>query len=279
MKKTLLIPAIISIVFLIACNGVPSDIVQPEQMSLLMADVHTAEAVIDQNRATFYNDSLRQTFRQSVLRRHNVTGAQFDSSLAWYGRHIDRYITVYDRTIEILERRIDETGSRITADASLSIAGDSVDIWPGARFISIGPLSPTRTVTFAFNRDRNWRRGDLYTWRAKFFNNPGDDEWLIGVDYADGSTEWHTERTGGDGTREIRLQTDSTRHPVRIYGYLSTTPRGTASIRIDSMQMIRRRLNPHLYGRPYFIHINNFNNPVEVDYSSDNGSADSPDES
>lgn len=268
MKKLLLIISL-NVLLAISCNRVPSGVIPPDKMSRLMADVHTGEAVLEMNRTIYSNDSLRQLMKQSVLARHGVTGEEFDSSLTWYGRHIDKYMEVYDGTIEILDRRITETGNRIAADASLSIAGDSVDVWPSARYISIGPRSAAKTVIFSYSRDRNWQRGDSYTWRGKFFNTDTDGEWLLGVDYADGSSEWHSERINGDGWREIHMQTDSLRDPVRVYGYLHGKHKPSSDLRIDSIEMVRRRIVPETYRRTYFISIKKFNEPVEIADSID----------
>ncbi|MDE6206615.1 MAG: DUF4296 domain-containing protein [Muribaculaceae bacterium] len=253
-----------SLCLLYACSGVPSGVIPPDKMSKLMADVHIAEAVLDMNRSTYSNDSLRQTMKQSVFARYKVTSAEFDSSLSWYGHHIEKYMEVYDGTIDILERRLTETGNRLAADASLSIAGDSVDVWPGARYIRIGAKAPSNTVVFDYSRDHNWERGDMYTWRGKFFNTYGDSEWLIGIDYADGSSEWHNERLSGDGWREMKVQTDSLRDPVRIYGYMLMKYRPGTEVVVDSLQMVRRRLNPESYRRSYFISLRKFNEPVEI---------------
>lgn len=254
----------ISLLLAVACKKVPSDVIQPDDMASLMADIHTAEAVVDMNHSSYSNDSLKLTMRQSVYMRHGVTSAEVDSSIAWYGRNIGHYMDVYDRTIEILEHRLIETGNRIAADNALSIAGDSVDVWPNARFISLNDRLPSHFVTFSFGRDPNWQRGDNYAWRAKFFNADTRMEWLMGIEYADGSIEWHNETPEGDGWKEISLQTDSTRQPTRLFGYLSgNNTRGT-ELRIDSVSLVRKRLDQNNYRRSYTNSIDNFNDPIEI---------------
>ena len=155
MKNLAKILIISIIATVIGCKKVPSDVIAPDDMAALMADIHTAEAVVEMNHASYNNDSLKLTMRQSVYMRHGVNSAQVDSSIAWYGRNIKYYMEVYDKTIEILEHRLIETGNRIAADNALSIAGDSVDVWPNARFISINDRLPSRMITFSFGRDPN----------------------------------------------------------------------------------------------------------------------------
>lgn len=164
----------------------------------------------------------------------------------------------------MLEHRIIESGNRLAAENALSIAGDSVDVWPGARYVTFNSLSPSDMFTFSFGRDPNWERGDLYTWRAKFFNTADKSTWLMAADYADGSTEYVHSTIDNDGWREIKLQTDSTRQPVRIYGYLTAAHRPGVGLRIDSLEMVRKRVNPADYRRSYGARYDRFNPKVSI---------------
>ena len=258
---------LISILLFTACKKVPSHVIQPDDMASLMADIHTAEAVVEMNRSGFFNDSLKQAMRQSVYLRHGVTSQEVDSSIAWYGRNIKYYMDVYDRTIEILEQRLIESGNRIAADNALSIAGDSVDVWPNPRFISINDRLPSKLVTFNFDRDRNWEKGDNYTWRAKLFNTESVMEWLIGVEYSNGSVEWISQSTEGDGWRYIAIQTDSTRIPTRLFGYLTSINRPGTDLRLDSVELVRKRLNRENYRRTFSTDIDGMYPAVEINDS------------
>lgn len=226
-----------------ACSKVPGGVIPPDRMAELLADFHTGEAVVDMNRGDFYNDSLRQLFKQSVYARHNVTPEEVDSSFSWYGRHMAQYMEVYDKTIEILDHRLIETGNRIAAEAALSIAGDSVDVWPNARFITFNDLMPSRTATFSFSNDENWERGDSYTWRAKFFNNTENLCFTMVAEYTDGTVEIATKNFSADGWNEIVFNTDSTLTANRIFGFIDGLSRPGVSLRTDSMEMIRKRVD------------------------------------
>lgn len=216
-------------------------------MARLMADVHTAEAVIEINRNNYSNDSLKQTLKQSVYAKHKVTAEQVDSSLAWYGRNITYYMDVYDRTIEILEHRMIESGNRIAAEAALSIAGDSVDVWSRARHIYINDRLPSKTLTFNFSSDPNWERGDIYIWRAKLFNNTENSRWVLVAEYADGTIDYLTQSLAGDGRKELYFQTDSLLEANRLYGFLEGENRHGTTLAIDSIEMIRKRVNHDQY--------------------------------
>lgn len=249
MRKLLSILAVALLA--VACSKTPKGIIPPEEMAQLMADIHTAEAVIELNRGEYRSDSLKQAFKQSVYARHGVDAATVDSSYMWYGRNINSYLEVYDRTIEILEHRLIESGNRVAAEAALSIAGDSVDVWPYSRLVTLNDRMPSATGVFSFARDENWQKGDIYVWRVKALNNSATSRWSIVTEYSDGSIDFLSQEFSGDGWKEITMYTDSMLDATRVYGQLcGEVPRGT-SLRFDSVEMVRKRLDPAMYSRRY----------------------------
>lgn len=243
----------VAVIFLCcSCSDVPSGIIGHEEMAQLMADIHTGESVVEMNRRQYPTDSTKKAFRDAVYARHGVDEATVDSSIAWYGRNISHYMEVYDRTIEILEHRLIETGNRIAAEAAMSMSGDSVDVWSAPRYFSVTDRTPSQTLTFNFGRDPNWERGDTYTWRAKFLNNPEDgSSWGVVTEYADGTVEYVVQKAGGDGWKEITMLTDSMLDATRIYGYLETPARRGTTLSIDSIEMVRKRVDKERYNRRY----------------------------
>lgn len=251
LTNNILIAGLMTAAALTSCSKVPRSVIQPEEMARLMADVHTAEGVIDMNHRRFHSDSSRQVLRQSVYMRHGVTAEQVDSSLAWYGRNITYYMDVYDRTIEILDHRLIESGNRLAAAAALSIAGDSVDVWPGARLLRINDRLPSKLFTFSYDADQNWEPGDSYTWRAKFFNSTELNRWGIVAEYTNGTLEYQAGNVNGDGWHEMVFVTDSTLTAKRIYGFLSAANKPGLETVLDSVEMIRKRLNEYDYPKHY----------------------------
>ncbi len=264
--RKLKVAAALAVLALSACSKVPSGVIAPEEMAQLLADIHTGESVIDMNRMEFSSDSAKQAYKQSVYARHGVTAEQVDSSFGWYGRNISQYMEVYDRTIEILDRRLIETGNRIAADAALSIAGDSVDVWPNPRFITFNSHMPSRFATFSFAADENWEPGDSYTWRAKFFNHALDSRWTIAVEYTDGSVEYIARKFSGDGWNQLVIHTDSTLTARRGFGFFEGEGKSGTDLRLDSIEMVRKRLNPEKYaGRHIVRKIRKFNDEESSD--------------
>lgn len=237
----------------ISCNKVPRYVIQPDDMAALLADMHVAESVVEVNRADYRTDSTKQLMKQSVLQKHGYTQEQLDTSFQWYGHNITYYMDVYDKTIEILEHRLSETGNRIAAE-NISIAGDSVDVWTMSNSLVINQLSPTQIITFYLDADENWEKGDSYVWRAKFSNNSNPSTWGIVAGYKDGSSEYFIDDLSGDGWREIRFATDSSKIATHYYGFMNIEPKPSTSVVIDSIMLIRNRLIPDNYKKHYRQH-------------------------
>lgn len=244
------IAAVAVILLTAACKSVPQHVINPDDMSAILADIHIGESVIEVNRQDYRTDSAKQVMLQSVLEKYGYTQHDLDTSYVWYGHNINKYMEVYDKTIEILERRLAETGNRIAAE-NISIAGDSVDVWSNQSQLAVNYLSPTQIVTFSLVGDENWERGDSYTWRAKSVNSGDNSNWGIAAEYQDGSIEIINSDFGADGWNELKFISDSTKTAVRLYGYLNTVPRVRTTMYIDSIMLIRNRVSPETYNQHY----------------------------
>ncbi len=231
----------------LACNKVPSDIIQPEEMAYLMADIRTADGVVTLNRGDYIDFESKKALREAVLERHNVTQAQFDSSIVWYGRNIAEYQKISDRTMEILQKRLVEVNKQVSQMA-VSIAGDSADVWNAPAIYAFTKSSPSNYITFSYDSDTNWEKGDFYTWRVKFVVEPNRAQWSMTILYDDGVIETLTNpmSTNATTTQEMTVFTDSTRTATHISGWMKIDPLENKPAVLDSVGLIRfRKDNPN----------------------------------
>lgn len=233
-----------------ACSGVPSDVIEPEKMARLMADLEIAESVVEMRPGMFRGDSAKLVLAQSVYRRHGVTSAEVDSSLSWYGRHIDRYREVAARTVEMLQT--DEEASRLAVGhspapeqhATASLDGDSVDVWPLARFWRISSTSPSQVIRFNLSRDRNWEPGDGYELRFKTMGGHVPVDVTLAADGQRSQRWFVNERRRGNGWQTVSLRLDSASGASQVYGSIIYIPRGRETFYIDSLQLLRTHWKP-----------------------------------
>lgn len=221
------------------CRKQPDGVLSQEDMALVVADLHIADGVTSLNYSEFPTDSARQALKQSVLAAHGVSQQQLDTSFMWYGAHLDKYMEVCDRVIEILEER--QSNIAAGASAQIAMAGDSVELWPNARHIVGTPRMLSRILTFRIDPDTNWRPGDIYTLQYKVINARNRVASRILADYSDGTTAYRDEPGTSQGVATSRIQLDSTRTPERVYGYILLDPDQRDYFHLDSISLVRTR--------------------------------------
>lgn len=228
-----------------ACSGVPSGVIPPERMSRLLADLEVADCVVEMEPMKFRSDSLKKVLLQSVYERNGVTDAEVDSSMMWYGRHLDKYLAVMDRTVELLEEEENRSrvaGGRLIAGEtrrSVSADGDSVDVWTLPRLWRLSRTSPVTIVRFNLTRDRNWEPGDGYELKFRTSGSRGTVESLLAADYQRDRRVYNRARSAGDGWHSVKLQLDSASGASQLYGYISCHPAAGEMVVVDSVRLTR----------------------------------------
>lgn len=251
-RSPLLIPiaAILGASVLAACDPTPDEVISPEPMAQLLADIELGESEIDINSGKYTSDSLKKQLLQSIYAAHGVTSAEVDTSIAWYGHNIEQYTKVYARVGEILDKRIKESRDvavDVTATSADIVAddGDSVDIWGGERrYRFIAGKSPSTIIGFDLSRDRNAELGDAYILRYKVVGGSGTVHTSLGSDYVNATTDYAWSRSVSPGWHELVLATDSATSLSHIFGSLGVEPRGASPLYIDSLSLIRLRNKP-----------------------------------
>lgn len=232
-----------------ACTGVPESVIQPHEMAELLADIHTGEAVVETNSASFHTDSAKYRLKLAIFERHGVTPEMVDSSLRWYGYHMDKYVEVYDEVAGILEERLllaeDRAGDAAQVpEHSMAMEGDSVDVWMGIRSRRFSTEMPSQIMTFNLTSDPNWERGDIYTFRGKMLQNDTRAMLALAMDYSDGTVEYVTKPLIGDGWHEVRIAADSTKMLREVYGSFAYVPTPGHVTFVDSISLTRTRWKP-----------------------------------
>lgn len=221
------------------CRKTPEGVIPPDDMAALVADTYMLEGVVDQNITQYPADSSRLLLKRSLYAARGYDQAQVDTSLAWYGRNIEVYVEVCDKAIEILQDRQHDLASANTR--AISVAGDSVNVWPGTSHLTVGRNLPSRYLTFDIPADSNWHKGDIYELRYKLVNSNRGLRARMLVDYADGQTDYNETAGQSQGTTKLKLRIDSTRTPQRLYGYIDLGEQRGESFHIDSLTLVRTR--------------------------------------
>lgn len=237
-----------TVLLLSGCGGKPGYVIGEEDMVSLLVDIHKGEAVAETNSGTYYNDSMKKVLKQSILIKHGVTQEQLDTSLVWYGYNIEKYAEVYDEVIKRLEAEEKDVVAEARKAGQVTMAsGDSVNLWINEPVRYFSRHYGGGDMTFNFTADETFRSGDRFQWAFRMFNNIDQAHLFMGIDYKDGSTSYIYKTTNTEGWNNFVLQADSTRVPRRVYGYMSYTPRKGEIVYLDSINLVRTRLNRSSY--------------------------------
>lgn len=232
--------AIAALIVTAGCGGMPDGVLDKEEMASLIVDIHKGEAAIDLSNGGMMSDSMRQVVRRSVYEAHGVTEADVDSSYVYYGHHIEDYLEIYDMVIEQLHTQLENSEAVTTLTASNSVMGDSVNIWPYAQRIKLGPGAPARLLTWELTRDDSWTDGETFNWGFKVLNSETPVHVRMLADYADGTIEWIDGRSSSDGSWMTMAYTlDTVSKPLRIYGIAEITGSDKEYVYLDSIMLTR----------------------------------------
>ncbi|MDE7155621.1 MAG: DUF4296 domain-containing protein [Muribaculaceae bacterium] len=246
---SIIIVSIIMSIALSSCHNTPKGVLSEKKMTELLIDLHKAEALSEIKYRDFPNDSAKLQLKQAVYNLHQTDQATFDSSLRWYGYHVDKLSEVYDNVIKELEAEVEKAGS--VAVLSTSIMGDSVNAWTGASSYVFNRLSPVNRLDFTLKKDNAWEKGDSYTFQFKTLNKANPGNVAIFIDYDNNTTDYVSHSIEDDSWTRLTAVMDTLRNPVSVYGFVSFDMNQNEEIFVDSLSLVRRRFDTSSYRRRY----------------------------
>ena len=107
--------------------------------------------------------------------------------------------------------------------------------------------TPTRYIAFRLTPDDNWEKGDEYALAFKLINMRSDVKSLLATDYTDGRSEYLSTTQSEDGWSRVTLRLDTARTAQAIYGFIEFNPASGEHIYVDSISLVRTRMNPNVY--------------------------------
>lgn len=235
---------------MVACKPqTPSRFIQPGDLEDILVDYHVAMAMAEET----YDDQLnirREVYLESVLRKHGVSRADFDSSMVFYYTHAERFAKIYSRISARLEEKalsLGATEGEIGKYASLSSDGDTANVWSDRRTMMLRPMPPYNRFDFEIESDSTFRRGDSFLLQFMtdyVFQDGSKDAMLyVAVDYAD-TVVTRQLRFSHIGLNQLRIDPGVKSDVQRLRGFFylggaseqSTTQR---LLFINSIQLIR----------------------------------------
>ena len=267
----------ITALLLSSCDRTPIGVLSTNEMTDLIVDLQLADAYIESHRDEFDSDSSMLVIKQSVFKKHGITQQDYDSSLVWYSHNMDDYIKAHDKAIGKLKERYEKLNknggndemrrelnesfargqikrhedaqpNRIAPKIRKDAKGDTVDLWQGKRSYMLPQGVRRGFISFDVRPDNNKKPGDRYQLAYKLNRGGNEFKVSLNVDYTDGASSQMTRVTNHDGWITIDIQSDSSRQVRRVYGYVSYDIKRGHSAYVDSLMLMRTRMNKSNYG-------------------------------
>lgn len=98
--KSPMLMLLIVAALVVSCR--PRGILHSWEMRDVLVDLHKTDAMLQLN-GVRYNEESKRIYYAQVLEKHDITQAQFDSSLVWYTAHPKLFDKIYPKVIAKLE--------------------------------------------------------------------------------------------------------------------------------------------------------------------------------
>lgn len=182
MNKNACLLILLSLLLMLSCKPqVPGKYIQPDDFEDILYDYHLADAMAENNEGAENNQYDIALYRQTVLRKYNVTQAEFDSSLVYYMRHADRLHKIYEN----LSKRLSDEAMALGASANdisrygdMKSAKDTSNLWTGVSSCVLMPEAPYNVMSFDITADSTYHKGDriIFSFDSNFILKEGAKE-------------------------------------------------------------------------------------------------------
>lgn len=154
------------IFLLVACSfDRPSYVIDEDDMEEILYDYHIAQALAEQE-----HDSTawyRYVYVQKVFEKHNISEAEFDTSMIWYSSNTNHLLHIYTRLRERLNKELETiSGNADSDDYMFADNGDTSVVWRGEPLVALQRGTKKNSYSFSINVDTTSQQRDIYMWIA-----------------------------------------------------------------------------------------------------------------
>ncbi len=240
------------LVLLSACTPkVPGEYIQPGDMEDILYDYFVSQGMArEEDDGGRVMDYRRELYFDAVLKKYDVTRAEFDSSLVYYYTRADRFVKIWKNVQDRLgEAAIDYGASagEVETFTARSLTGDTANIWNGVFSQALVPYAPYNRLQYSIQADTAFRKGDSFmlTWYSNFLYQSGSKDAVayMAIRYKNDSIASQTVHFSTDGFSQLRMDgCDEPVKEVKGFVYLGQGYESTSAMRmliLSNIQLIR----------------------------------------
>ena len=89
----------------------PKGVLSQNEMTEVLVDMHKTDALLAEKNISYSQYSLKAPYYNYIFKKHNITKAEFDSSLVWYTKNPKKFDNMYDEVIKkltVLQKEVDD---------------------------------------------------------------------------------------------------------------------------------------------------------------------------
>ena len=197
-------------------------------MEDILYDYHIGQAAAQLEGGSLEQRNFDRTmYMAAVLKKHGVTKAEFDSSLVYYYTRSDRFQVIYKRVAERLSDEALSLGAsegEVERYATLSMNGDTANVWAGNRTAALTPYAPYNRLSFHQNADTTYHKGDSFILNlmVDFMYQTGTKDAVacLAVRLDNDSIVNRVNHISVSGVNQLRLNLDDSLAVKELYGYI-----------------------------------------------------------
>ena len=228
---------------------IPKDIIQPAEMEDLLYDYHLAIS-LGADLPNMENVD-KEGMKKYALEKHHISQAEFDSSMVWYTRHANFLYDIFtqlEKRFLMAENRMKTQINKRSGQITISLSGDTVDVWSDRDLYWLTASSLTNKVTFNLKADTTFRPTDALCLEANFtFLSPDSlpaSSAVVGLNikFADNETSQSIVKTvTTSGFQKFYLKSDSKIPIAKVTGfiYCSSTDSTSSDILVNGIKLMR----------------------------------------
>lgn len=235
----------------------PSYVLAPDEVEDILYDMHVAQSMYDQ-RVENFNDEDIISLRASVLKNHDISQSEWDSTFNYYCRNSQELYAIYQSLTERINGNVVALGGRI--DGLQDSEADTANVWNREAAFLLMQQAPYNRLTFEIIPDSTFEDGDRITlqYDAQMIFQDGyrDVVSFLAVYYDNDSIVTNVIHTTSDNHGINIINNDVDRlHIKRIKGYFilngnlvhtSSNPNGTTMrlAAIRNVKLLHTRTQP-----------------------------------
>lgn len=247
-SRSLLFIVILATIILASCNNRPAGILNNNDMTNILFEMHKLDGSLDTKRLSYSGNNDKNNYYKSILKKYNITQAEFDSSLIWYTKNPKKfekiYVSVYDQITKLQEDV--ESGKYHPID-SIELLKIKNSLWNRPQKIAYTKDSTRNKLNFEI-KNSSFQFGDVYI--LKFLQQIAPEDScsnqhiLLKINYYNGKIDSIYQKTYNDSLLRryiIRFPAIRKLKIKSISGALlgSTSYKGKFNALTDSISLVR----------------------------------------